>query len=66
MNLIHLNPFIALYSYWLVILTNYNLLLGMYMKPEFIFLSMIIPIPYNSNRNINICLQLFIHELSQL
>jgi hypothetical protein len=66
MNLIHLDPFIALYSYWLVILTNYNLFLRMYMKSEFIFLSMVISSPYNSNRNIDICLQPLIHELSQL
>ena len=42
------NPFgsfVAPYSYWPVILTVYNLPLGMCMRSEFMFLSMIIPRP---------------------
>jgi len=41
------NPFgsfAAPYSYWSVILTVYNLPLGMCMRPEFMFLSMVIQV----------------------
>jgi len=63
------NPFrsfAASYSYWPVILTVYNLPLGMCMKPEFMFLSMVIPGPSSSGRNIDVCLRPLINELTQL
>jgi hypothetical protein len=44
------NPFgsfAAPYSCWPVILTVYNLPPGMCMRPEFMFLSMVIPGPSN-------------------
>jgi len=44
------NPFgsfVAPYFYWPVILTVYNLPPGMCMRPEFMFLSMVIPGPSN-------------------
>ena len=63
------NPFgsfTASYSCWPVILTVYNLPLGMCMRPEFIFLSTIIPGPSSPGRNINVCLLSLIDELAQL
>jgi hypothetical protein len=53
------NPFgsfAAPYSYWPVILTVYNLPLRMYMRPEFMFLSTVIPGPSSPGRNIDVCL----------
>jgi len=44
------NPFgsfTASYSCWPVILTVYNLPPGIYMRPEIMFLSMVIPGPYS-------------------
>jgi len=40
-----IDEFVALYSCWPVILTVYNLPPGMCMRPEFMFLSTVIPIP---------------------
>jgi len=63
------NPFgsfAALYSCWPVILTVYNLPPGMCMRPEFIFLSMIIPGPSSPVRNIDVYLRPLIDELTQL
>jgi hypothetical protein len=63
------NPFgsfAAPYSCWLVILTVYNLPLGMCMRPEFMFLSMVIPGPSSLGRNIDVCLRPLINELTQL
>jgi len=63
------NPFgsfAAPYSCWPVILTVYNLPPGMCMRPEFMFLSMVIPGPSNPGRNIDVCLRLLIDELTQL
>jgi hypothetical protein len=63
------NPFgsfAAPYSYWLVILTVYNLPSGMCMRPEFMFLSMVIPGTSSPGPNIHVCLQPLIDELTQL
>jgi hypothetical protein len=63
------NPFgsfAAPYSCWPIILTVYNLPPGMCMRLELIFLSMVIPGPSNSRRNIDVCLRLLIDELMQL
>jgi len=63
------NPFgsfVAPYSCWPVILTVYNLPPGMCMRPEFMLLSMVIPGPSNSGRNIDVCLRPLIDELTQL
>jgi len=60
------NPFgsfVALYSYWPVILTGYNLSLGMCIRPTFMFLSMVIPDPNSLGRNIDVCLRPLIDGL---
>jgi hypothetical protein len=63
------NPFrsfAALYSCWLVILTVYNLLPEMCIRPEFLVLSTII-LGFNSpGQNINVFIQPLIYELKQL
>ena len=54
------NPFgsfTAPYSCWPIILTVYNLPPGIYMRPEFMFLSMVIPGPYSPSWNIDIYLR---------
>jgi len=58
--------FAALYSCWLVILTVYNLPPGMCIRPEFIFLSMVIPGLSSPGQNIDVCLRPLIDELTQL
>jgi len=61
------NPFgsfAALYSYWPVILMVYNLPPRMCMRPEFMFLSMVIPGPSSPGRNIDVCLRPLIDELT--
>jgi len=63
------NPFgsfAAPYSCWPVKLTVYNLPPGMCMRPEFIFLSMVIPGPSSSGWNIDVCLRPLMDELTQL
>jgi hypothetical protein len=63
------NPFgsfAAPYSCWLIILTIYNLPPGMCMRPEFMFLSIVIPGPSSPGQNIDICLHLLIDKLTQL
>jgi hypothetical protein len=53
------NPFGSFttpYSCWLVILTVYNLPSGMYMRLEFMFLSMVIPGPSSPGWNKDVCL----------
>ena len=63
------NPFVSFvapYSCWPVILTVYNLPPGMCMRPEFIFLSMVIPGPSSLGRNTDVCLRPLIDELTQL
>jgi hypothetical protein len=63
------NPFrsfAAPYSCWPVIQTVYNLPSGMCMRPEFMFLSMVIPGPSSLGRNIDVCLRSLIDELTQL
>jgi hypothetical protein len=63
------NPFgsfAAPYSCWSVILTVYNLPPGMCMRPEFMFLSNVIPGPSSLGQNINVCLQPLINKLTQL
>jgi len=63
------NPFrsfAALYSCWPVILMVYNLPPEMCMRPEFLFLSMVIPGPSNPGRNIDVYLRPLIDELTQL
>jgi hypothetical protein len=58
--------FAAPYSCWPVILTVYNLPLGMCVRLEFMFLSMVIPSPSSPGRNIDVCLRPLIDELTQL
>jgi hypothetical protein len=48
--------FVALYSCWPVILTVYNLPLGVCMRPDFMFISTAIPGPSSPGRNIDVCL----------
>ena len=62
------NPFgsFAAYSFWPVIFTVYNLPPGMCIRPEFMFLSTVIPGPSRPGRNIDVCLQPLIDELMQL
>jgi hypothetical protein len=60
------NPFgsfLAPYSCCRIILMVYNLPPGMCMRPEFIFLSTVIPGPSSPDRNINVCLRPLIDEL---
>ena len=47
-------------------LTVYNLPPGMCMRLKFMFLSIVIPGPSSSSRNIDVCLRLLIDELTQL
>ena len=58
--------FAAPYSCWPVILTVYNLPPGMCMRPEFMFLSIVIPGPSSPGRNIDVYLRPLIDELTQL
>jgi len=61
------NPFgsfSAPYSCWPVILMVYNLPPGMCMRPEFMFLSMVIPGWSSPGRNIDVCLRPLIDELT--
>jgi hypothetical protein len=44
----------------------YNLPPGMYMRPKFMFLSIIIHCLNSPGRNINVCLRPLINELKQL
>jgi len=63
------NPFglfAAPYSCWPVILMVYILPPGMCMRPEFMFLSMVILGPSSPSRNIDVCLHPLIDELTQL
>ncbi|KAL0316473.1 UNVERIFIED_CONTAM: hypothetical protein Sradi_5525500 [Sesamum radiatum] len=54
------------YSCWLVILIPYNLPPEMCMKPEYMFLMMVIPGPSNPKCRIDVYLELLIEELLQL
>ena len=54
------------YSYWLVILTPYNLPPWMCMKDAFMFLTILIPGPSNPKDKIDVFLQLLIAELNDL
>jgi hypothetical protein len=58
--------FTASYSRWPMIFMIYNLPPGMCMRPEFMFLSMVIPIPDSRGWNIDFCLCPMIDELKQL
>ena len=61
------NPFgsfAAPYSYWPIILTVYNLPSRMCIRPEFMFLSMVIPGPNSPEWNIDVCLRPLIDELT--
>jgi len=61
------NPFgsfVTPYSCWPVILTVYNLPPWMCTRPEFMFLSMVIPGPSSPGRNIDIFLRPLIDELT--
>ena len=63
------NPFgsfAAPYSCWSVILMVYNLPPGMCMRPEFMFLSTVIPGPSSPGWNIDVCLRPLIDKLTQL
>jgi hypothetical protein len=60
------NPFglfVVPYSCCPVILTVYNLPSGMYIRPEFIFLSMVIPGHNSPGRNIDVHLRSLIDKL---
>jgi len=48
--------FAASYCCWPVILAVYNLPSGMCIRPEFMFLSIVIPGPSSSDWNIDVCL----------
>ncbi|KAL0326490.1 UNVERIFIED_CONTAM: hypothetical protein Sangu_1727000 [Sesamum angustifolium] len=54
------------YSYWPVIITPYNLSLGMCMSFEYMFLMMVIPGPSNPKCLIGVYLEPLIEELLQL
>jgi hypothetical protein len=58
--------FAAPYSCWPVILTVYNLPPGMCMRPEFMFLSTIIPGPSSPGWNLDVYLRPLNNELAQL
>jgi len=61
------NPFgsfAAPYSCWPVILIVYNLPPRMCMRPEFMFLSTVIPDPSSPGRNIDVSLRPLIDELA--
>ena len=63
------NPFgsfVAPYSYWLVILTIYNLSPSMCIRLEFIFLSTVIVGPNSPGQNINVYLRLLIDGIKHL
>ena len=55
--------FAAPYSCWPIIFMVYNLPSGMYMRPEFMFLSMVIPNPSSLSQNIDVCLRPLSDEL---
>ncbi|KAL2227815.1 UNVERIFIED_CONTAM: hypothetical protein Sindi_2140200 [Sesamum indicum] len=54
------------YSCWPVILTPYNLPLGMCINSEYMFLTMVIPSPSSPKRPIDIYLEPMIEELENL
>ncbi|KAK4397851.1 hypothetical protein Sango_1260600 [Sesamum angolense] len=54
------------YSCWPIILTPYNLPSEMCMKPEYMFLTMVIPRPSNPKHRIDVYLEPLIEELLQL
>ena len=54
------------YSFWLVIVTPYNLALWMCKKRQFKFIALLIPGPKNSKGNLDIYMQPLIEELVQL
>ena len=59
------NPFrlfVTPYSYWTVILTVYNLPSEMFMRLEFMFLSMVTPSRNTLGWNIDVCLHSLIDE----
>ena len=63
------NPFRTMsisHSTWPVVLVNYNLSPLILMKPEYFFLSIIIPCPKSPGKDIDIYLQPLIRELKQL
>ncbi|KAL0297753.1 UNVERIFIED_CONTAM: hypothetical protein Sradi_6827400 [Sesamum radiatum] len=55
-----------IYSCWPVILTPYNLPPGMCMKPEYLFLTLVIPGLSSPKRRIDVYLESLIEELLQL
>ncbi|KAL0354251.1 UNVERIFIED_CONTAM: hypothetical protein Sangu_1006400 [Sesamum angustifolium] len=54
------------YSCWPIIFTPYNLPSEMCMKPEYMFLTMVIPRPSNPKHHIDVYLEQLIEELLQL
>ncbi|KAL0374145.1 UNVERIFIED_CONTAM: hypothetical protein Sradi_3330200 [Sesamum radiatum] len=56
----------SMYSCWPIILTPYNLPLGMCMSSEYMFMTMVIPSPSNPKHLIDIYLELLIKELQNL
>ena len=54
------------YSCWLIIVTPYNLPLGMCMKQPHMFLSVIVPGPNNPKHKIDVFLQPLIAKLKHL
>jgi len=63
---VRLGSFTAPYSCWPVILTVYNLPPGMCIRPEFMFLFIVIPGPSSPGQNIDVCLRPLIDKLTQL
>ncbi|XP_050225605.1 uncharacterized protein LOC126675073 [Mercurialis annua] len=54
------------YSLWPVVVTPYNLPPGLCMKEEFMFLTILVPGPYNPKSNMDVFLQLLIAEFNSL
>ncbi|KAL1194470.1 hypothetical protein V5N11_010380 [Cardamine amara subsp. amara] len=54
------------YYLWPVIIMPYNLLPGMCMEKEFLFLTILVPGPKHPKRSLDIFLQPSIHELKEL
>ena len=54
------------YSSWPVVITPYNLPPSLYMRPEFMFLTVLVPSPRNLKVHVEVFLQPLIAELNDL
>ena len=54
------------HSTWPVVLVNYNLSPGIFMKPEFLSLCFIIPGPKSPGQDIDVYMQPLVKELKEL